>query len=237
MGLKRPIVLTVMAAGLALALPATPVTALLPPASAEIGVPRDGTIEFAVFRKGEQIGTHKLTFEPRGEQLQVHVDANLKVQMLFVTVYRYQHQSTELWSGDRMVEFQSATRQNGKEWQVDAHVADGDGLVVHANDEHRVLPASLLPTSYWRPEMMETSRWFNTQFGSTIDVKVEPRGTEQIQAAGDMLNAHRYKVTGVVAETGKPVDLDLWYASNGELVKMEFIAVADGSRVEFRRIS
>jgi hypothetical protein len=85
--------------------------------------------------------------------------------------------------------------------------------------------------------MMETSRWFNTQFGSSIDVNVAPKGTEQVESVGKPVSAHRYKVTGVVAETGKPVDLDLWYADNGELVKMQFIAAADGSLIEFQRIS
>ena len=237
MRLNRPIALTVLAAAMTVAMPSTSVTAILSPATAEIGVPKDGTIEFAVFRKGEQIGTHKLTFEEKGDRLQVHVDVNLKVQVLFMTVYRYKHESTEVWAGNRMVAFESSTQQNGKAWEVAAHLAGDDKLVVNANDQQRTLPDSLPPTSYWRPEMMETSRWFNTQFGSSIDVNVAPKGTEQVESVGKPVSAHRYKVTGVVAETGKPVDLDLWYADNGELVKMQFIAAADGSLIEFQRIS
>lgn len=237
MRLNRPIALTVLAAAMTVAMPSTPVTAILSPATAEIGVPKDGTMEFAVFRKGEQIGTHKLTFEEKGDRLQVHVDVNLKVQVMFMTVYRYQHEATETWAGDRMIAFESSTRQNGKKWDVAAHVAADDKLVVQANDQRRTLPDTLPPTSYWRPEMMETSRWFNTQFGSSIDVNVAPKGTEQVESVGKPVSAHRYKVTGVVAETGKPVDLDLWYADNGELVKMQFIAAADGSLIEFQRIS
>jgi hypothetical protein len=237
MRLKSPIALTVLATLMTVAVPSTPGMAILSPATAEIGVPKDGTIEFAVYRKGEQIGSHKLTFQEKGDRLQVHVDVNLKVQVLFMTVYRYKHESTELWSGDRMVAFESSTRQNGKAWEVAAHLTGDDKLVVSANDQQRTLPDSLPPTSYWRPEMMQTSRWFNTQFGSPIDVQIEPRGSEQVQSVGKPVSAHRYKVTGVVAETGKPVDLDLWYADNGELVRMQFIAVADGSLIEFERIS
>ena len=235
MRLTAPIAMAMIAAAMVASSPST--TASLSPATAEAGVPRDGTIEFQVLRKGEQIGTHKLRFEEKGDRLQVEVNADLKVQVLFVTVYRYRHEATELWASDRMVAFESATQQNGKKWSVDAHVAGDDKLLVKANDQQRFLPDTLPPTSYWRPEMMQTSRWFNTQFGSPIDVNIEPRGVEQVESVGAMVTAHRYKVTGVVAETGKPVDLDLWYAENGELVKMQFIAVADGSLIEFKRVS
>lgn len=235
MRLKAPIATTLIAAAMAVAAPST--TANLNPPATEAGVPQDGSIEFAVFRKGERIGTHKIDFRARDDRLQVEVSAALKVQMLFVTVYRYNHQSTELWAGDRMVTFESATRQNGKEWVVDAHVAGDDKLVVKANDQRRVLPDSLPPTSYWRPEMMATSRWFNTQYGSPIDVNIAPMGVERVESVGASVTAHRYKITGVIAETGKPVDLDLWYGDSGELVKMQFVAVADGSLIEFNRIS
>lgn len=233
MHLTAPVATAVIAAAMAAAAPSS--TASLGPS--EVGVPQDGSIEFQVFRKGEQIGTHALHFQDKGDRLQVEVEADLKVEMLFVTVYRYKHKATELWSGDRMVAFESATKQNCKAWTVGAHVAGDDRLLVKTNDQQRFVPDTLPPTSYWRPEMMQTSRWFNTQFGSPIDVHIEPRGTEQIESVGETVTAHRYNCTGVIAETGKPVNLDLWYGENGELVKMQFIAAADGSLIEFKRTS
>ncbi len=234
MRLRAPFATSLIAAAMTVAAPST--ASLNSPAT-EAGVPQDGSIEFAVFRKGAQIGTHKIGFRAKDDRLQVEVSSALKVEMVFVTVYRYKHQATELWSGDRMVAFESATKQNGKEWVVDAHVAGDDKLVVKANDQQRVLPDTLPPTSYWRPEMMATSRWFNTQYGSPIDVNIVPVGVEQVEAVGATVAAHRYKVTGVIAETGKPVNLDLWYGETGELVKMQFVAAADGSLIEFNRIS
>ncbi|MEN3975501.1 DUF6134 family protein [Emcibacter sp. SYSU 3D8] len=235
MRLRTSIATTLIAATMAVAAPST--TANLGPATAGAGVPQHGKIEFAVFRKGTQIGTHKIGFQAKGGRLQVEVDADLKVQMLFVTVYRYRHEATEHWAGDRMVAFESATKQNGKQWVVDAHVAGEDKLLVKTNDQQRMLPDTLPPTSYWKPDMMATSRWFNTQYGSPIDVNIAPMGIEQVESVGATVTAHRYKVTGVVAETGKPIDLDLWYGENGELVKMQFIAVADGSLIDFSRTS
>lgn len=228
---KRPIALTVLLGVMAIATPAVPEVL-----AAEAGVPSDGTIEFAVFRKGDRIGTHKLTFIEKGDRLEVRVDVSLKVDLLFVTVYRYQHEALEIWDGGRLVSFESSTQQNGKKWEVAAHSGD-DSLVVRTNDQQRVLPDTLPPTSYWKRGMLDQPRWFNTQYGSPIDVDVAPLGPEKVEAVGQPVEAHRYKVTGIIAETGKPVDMDLWYDDSGELVKMQFVAVADGSLIEFERIS
>jgi hypothetical protein len=209
------------------AMPATPPDA---------GIPPDGQMEFAVYRKGDQIGTHRLTFIEKGEKLEVHVDVELKVKVLFLTVYRYEHESTEVWNGDRLISFNSQTHQNGKDWQVSAH-ENADQLVVKTGEAQRELPEALYPTSYWNPEMMNQSVWFNTQYGSLIDVNVEPAGNDRVEALGRTVEASRYKVTGVIPETGKPVDMDLWYGQNGELMKLQFIAVKDGSIIEYQRVS
>ena len=93
MRLKAPIATILIAAAMAVAAPST---ASLNPPAAGAGVPRDGSIEFAVFRKGEQIGTHKIGFQEKDNRLQVEVSAELKVQMLFVTVYRHVYRKSHL---------------------------------------------------------------------------------------------------------------------------------------------
>ncbi|MBI1179410.1 MAG: hypothetical protein GC201_02560 [Alphaproteobacteria bacterium] len=232
MRLTRPVVLALLACVVTVG-PAVTKTAPL----SEPGVPGDGTMEFAVYRKGDRIGTHRLTFQREGQRLKVHVDVSLKVKVLFMTVYRYRHESTEVWSGDHLVSFESETKQNGKQWEVAAHAAADDRLVVRTNDHRHVLPDTLFPTSYWNPQMMQQSVWFNTQYGSALDVDVAPEGADRVEAMGHMVEAQRYKVTGVIPETGKPVNLDLWYGDNGELVKLQFVAVADGSVIDYERLS
>ncbi|MEN3951461.1 DUF6134 family protein [Iodidimonas sp. SYSU 1G8] len=206
------------------------------PSPAIDGVPKGGVLEFAVSRKNEPIGTATLTFADKGEDLQVQVDVNLKVKLLFLTVYSYRHQATETWSDDRLVAFDSTTQENGKSWQVDAHAEDDGTLSVNANGKQGSVPDTLPPTSYWNPTMIGQSRWFNSQFGTAGDVAVRTLGRETVESAGRMLAAQRFKITGTVTETGKPIDLDLWYADNGELVKMHSIADSDGSLIEFDRI-
>ena len=213
-------------------LPLAPTTSL----SDDIkGIPDSGTIEFAVYRKGDKIGRHTLTFTEKADKLTVDVDVALKVRLLFVTVYRYEHTSTEVWDQGKLTSLESETRQNGKEWFVKAE-CDTTQMQVMANDGASVVDGSLFPTTYWNVASLETPRWFNTQFGSPLDVNVSPLGPDVVQAAGQPVEALRYNVTGFIAETQKPVNMDLWYGANGQLVKLQF-AAADGSLIEYKRTS
>ena len=152
-----------------------------------------------------------------------------------MTVYRYEHTSTEVWDQGKLTSLESETRQNGKEWFVKAE-CDTTQMQVMANDGASVVDGSLFPTTYWNVASLETPRWFNTQFGSPLDVNVSPLGPDVVQAAGQPVEALRYNVTGFIAETQKPVNMDLWYGANGQLVKLQF-AAADGSLIEYKRTS
>ena len=198
----------------------------------ETVIPENGVIEFNVYRKGDRIGTHTLTFTKENDQLTVNVDVNFKVRFLFVTVYRYEHEAQEIWRGGQLESFTSETVQNGKEWFVNARW-NAEQMVVEAKEGTRVLDEFLFPTSYWNVASLNTPRWFNTQFGSPIDVTVLPMGAEMVDAAGQQVEATRYNISAMIEETQKPVDV--WYDSNGELMKLQF-AAEDGSLIEYKRV-
>jgi len=67
--------------------------------------PRDGErIVFEVYREGSEFGTHELEFS-RGEDGDLLVDIRIRLRAGFgpITVFRYEHESTERWRGDRLV--------------------------------------------------------------------------------------------------------------------------------------
>ncbi|MFN3230844.1 MAG: DUF6134 family protein [Alphaproteobacteria bacterium] len=206
--------------------------ASLPPNPA---VPESGKIEFDVYRKDQKIGSHKLTFTQQDDQLQVDINVKFKVKFLFVTVYKYQHRATEIWSGDQLVSLSSETEQNGKEWSLEA-VGNEATTFVEVNEERRVVPDRLLPTSYWNVQIVGQSQLLNTQFGTAIDVDITDRGQETVSAMGQDVDAQRYNISAFVEETSQPVNADVWYDMRGELVKLQFVA-KDGSVVEYRRVS
>ena len=213
-------------------LPQSAAATVVPTAPA---IPDDGVIQFDVYRKGDRIGTHRLTFTQQDELLEVDVDIQFKVKFLFVTVYNYKHQSKEVWSNGRLLTMESATKQNGKKWSLEA-VCEEDQTIIEVNREMRTAPPGLLPTSYWNIGIVNQSTLLNTQYGTAIDIDVTPEGVDTVTAMGEEVEALRYNINALIEETGQPVDVDVWYGMDGELMKLRFVA-EDGSYVEYNRIS
>ena len=104
---------------------ASPLQAHAQPQSIGYTVPESGAIKFDVYRKGDRIGSHNYEFDRDGDRLVVDVDVKLTVDFLFVTLFRYEHSSTEVWRNGRLTRLSTSTEQNGKAWSVDAALDDG----------------------------------------------------------------------------------------------------------------
>ena len=69
-------------------------------ASAAQDLPYGNSQSFAVFRNGEQIGRHTLTFQHSGATISVATSIDFAVKLLGFTAYRYSHRAQEMWNGD-----------------------------------------------------------------------------------------------------------------------------------------
>ena len=183
-----------------------------------------GDLRFEVFRNGSEIGYHVLSFNQDGERLTVDIDIELRVRFAFVTAYRYEHRNREQWEANQLLGFKSRTNDNGTRHRVEAERADGQ-LVVRGSEGKLDLPLSMLPTTYWHRNFMERTSWIDTQNGKVVESRVNARGSERIEAAGEMVEAERFEVRG-------DLDVDLWYHDD-RWVKLGF-AASDGSRIDYR---
>lgn len=187
-------------------------------------VPRE-SYDFQVLRDGTPIGHHRVTVRREGARSEVAVDIELRVKAAgFLTLYRYIHQSREIWEGDRLVSLQSTTDNDGRQEYLNAQVV-ADGLQVDGSRYRGVLPADTMPTSYWRPDFVRRATIMDSQNGRPLDLTIRPQQSELASAARDDVPAQRYDLSG-------DVELSLWYGRDGRWVKTAFKA-RDGSRIEY----
>lgn len=198
--------LTLIPAGLALGLAfglAPAVDAAAPPAA--------GTLAFDVTRKGTDIGDHVFTFSGGAADFDVKVatDIAVRVPLIRTKVYSYEQQSSERWRGGHLVHLVSTTDNDGKAEAVDANVNQ------------------LLPGSLWSADTVRASKLFNTIDGTTMRVQVADLGMDRIEAGGDSIDAHHFRIAG-------DLERDVWYDANGYLARLTLIA-DDGSTVTYVR--
>jgi hypothetical protein len=186
--------------------------------------PRE-SYDFQVLRDGSPIGHHRVTVRHEGTRSEVEVDIELRVKAAgFLTLYRYLHQSREIWEGDRLVSLQSTTDNDGRQEYLNV-LAGADGLQVDGSRYRGVLPADTMPTSYWRPDFVRRATIMDSQNGRPLDLTIRPQQSELASAARDDVPAQRYDLAG-------DVELSLWYGRDGRWLKTAFRA-RDGSQIEY----
>jgi len=182
-------------------------------------------LAFDVYREGSRIGRHALRIEEEGGGTVVEVDIDLSVSVLFVPLYRYAHRNRELWRDGRLVALQTSTDDNGTVHRVEGR-AGHDGFKVTTASGSRLLPAPLIPTSYWNKDFVRQSQVLNTQTGQIMAIRAIALGEETILAGGRSILARRYRIEG-------ELELELWYDLSGGLAKLRFRTLSDGSLIDY----
>lgn len=169
---------------------------------------------FRVFLDDAEIGYHRFSLLGDGPERQLESEARYNVKFLYVTVYRYAHDSRERWQGNCLKQVEANTQDNGKMLAVRG-AQDGERFVVAGTRGQANLPACVMTFAYWNPDLLGQSRLLNVQTGEYMDVQVRVLGEETVTVRGTEQRALRYAL-----ET-RDFRIDLWYSPNKEWLALE----------------
>jgi hypothetical protein len=205
--------------------------------------PYPSRISYAIYRDGQPVGRHTVTFEHKGPLQVVTMACDIEVKTLGVIAYRFSHRSREEWNGDELQSLHATTDDNGQKFTVSAERRDGKLAVERTapataptaaladqgyrgpDTSREMLSGSLLPTSGWNFKQVQQSSLLNTQTGKLSHVQVTPAGRESVQMPGGSVSATRYRYTG-------DLKMDQWFDDKGRWIKGAFKAF-DGSTIEY----
>lgn len=174
----------------------------------------DQTWDFRVFLDDKEIGTHRFDLIEQGGERRLTSTATMKVKLLFVTAYTYDHQDVEHWQGDCLSKLSSTTDDNGKKHRVDVQRRDGATVVQTLQGTQR-LGECVLTFAYWNPAMLQQTRLLNSQDGEHVAVKIKDAGAESIVVRGVETPARRYELRS------EKLSIDLWYSPQEEWLALE----------------
>ncbi len=175
------------------------------PAAASVD---DKTWQFDVLLDGKPIGYHTFELDEQGERTVLESKASFDVKFLFVTAFRYRHESTEVWTDNCLASIDATTDSNGKQQAVRGRT-DADRFRLERPADS-ALPECVRTFAYWNPAVLESERLLNSQTGVYEAVTVTFEGQETIDVAGTPVEAERYRL----ATRGG--DIKLWYAAEGQ---------------------
>ena len=125
--------------GLMLGLAMLPATALAAP----------GALNFRIMRSGSAVGTHTVRFRDDGAALVAETEVRIIVRLAGFVVYRYAHDATERWQGERLMSLTSRLDRNGTSSFAEAR-AEGSALLLRGTAGEARLPAEAAPLTWWR---------------------------------------------------------------------------------------
>ncbi len=181
-------------------------------------------IYFEVLRNGSPFGEHVLRFDET-EDGRVLVDVGIELSVRFgpLTVFRYEHEATEVWSDGQLLSLDAETFKDGERNRI--RVERESETVLRAMSG---LIPDLVPSSHWLGYEQGTTQILNTETGEPMDVSITDLGFEMLEAEGGSIRARRLRMEGSLT-------VDLWYDEAGRWVGCAFDA--RGQSIVYRRMS
>jgi len=170
--------------------------------------------KFAVYLDDNEIGYHHFYLVESGKTRELRSVASFEYKLLFVPLFRYEHENTETWESGCLQGINSRTDSNGKAYQVDGQ-RTAAAFRVLANGEETLLPACVMSFAYWDPSFLEQPFLLNSQDGEFLEVEVSEPVFDALVVDGTQRAAWRYRL-----EAGT-LKLDLWYSPEHEWLALK----------------
>jgi len=184
---------------------------------------------FGVSLDDDPIGTHDFTLTPASQGLRsLRSEADFRVRVLGVPVYRYRHLAQEQWRGDCLQSLDADTEDGGERSRVQLRAADErGGLQLQAPQGEARLSGCIMSFAYWNPALRTQSALLNAQTGLMEQVRWERMESAPISVNGKPVAAVRWRLSG----TGQP--LDVWWTDDGRWLGLD-ATVRGGRRLSYR---
>jgi len=181
--------------------------------------------DFRVYLDDREIGYHRVRMTPQEDGTRVSTEASFDVKFLFISAFRYEHRSDEMWRDACLSGIDARTDKNGDELFVRGE-GSGDGISVQTPDGERQLTGCVRSFAYWDPELLQTTRLLNAQTGAYQAVQIEALGQVPLDVDGREIDARKYRL--LVDNSA----VDLWYTPDMEWLALES-TTRDGYRIRY----
>ena len=184
--------------------------------------------KFDIQRNGKKIGSHHLRFSQQGDTLMVNAKTRIKVKLLFLTLYEFTYDCTEVWDNQVLKKLDAVVNDNGKKYTITGTAKDGTFIVKNNRNENaqvEVISGLIFPTNHWHKKVIQQNRVLNTLTGYVNEVDITKQPPEKISIQDHSITAHRYEYSGQLQTTA-------WYDEQGRWVKLAFDG-EDGAEIEY----
>jgi hypothetical protein len=183
------------------------------------------TWDFDVSMNGKPIGEHQFILSNlENGDFHLKSEATFNVKFLSINVFKYHHQSDEIWSSNCLKQFEAKTQENSKKTLVSG-IKDQNVFKVIAQKPLEISQSCVMTFAYWNPKILQQQKLLNPQTGEYLASNIAFLGKENIVVKGQSKSAEHYKI-----DTQK-FKIDIWYSLEGEWLALQSLT-SDG-RIDY----
>jgi hypothetical protein len=157
-------------------------------------------LRFDIVWSKDRIGSHVVTFEQSGGELFVRTHIDVEVRLMWMTLFKYAHQSIETWNDRRLVSFESQTDDNGRKESVTGKARE-DGFESTGRKGTVLAPPDIMVGTFWNPEILNRTVILDPQKGILRDQIVHGHDRTTLTVSGESRLVDGYRVSSLMDGT------------------------------------
>tara|TARA_B100000579_G_scaffold363166_1_gene321613 strand:+ start:81 stop:764 length:684 start_codon:yes stop_codon:yes gene_type:complete len=184
-------------------------------------------LEYDLYRNNNLIGSHKYTFDRKGDDLSVRSTVNFKITKLGIDLYKYFAESTENYKKNVFTSFNSTTIQNKKNKYVKIALnSEKNKLEIDGSSFKGNADLNYMVGTWWNHEIVKSKAQISAISGRIIEQKVNFLGKKKIEINGKTYEALHFKFlsSDETLPDNKKLNTDIWYDAKTLIwLKAQFI--------------
>ena len=178
-------------------------------------------IEMEILRDGEVIGYNYYFFKKDSENITVTNQLKFAVKILGATIFEVESFGEEKYINDKLISFNSKTRQNKKKKYVKLILNEEKNIYdIKGSSYTGSASTDNIIGNWWSHKILQSESQISPISGSIKEQLVTFIGKETIELYGKSFNVEHFKLTSkdMTLPKDKRLNFDIWYDKKNALI-------------------
>ena len=188
-------------------------------------------IEMEIFRNNELIGYNYYFFKTKNNEVQVTNQIKITVKLLGATIFDIEGYGEEKYNNDKLISFNSKTKQNKKEKFVSLVLnAEGNKFIIKGSSYSGEASTKNVVGNWWNHKLLQAESQISPVSGSIKKQVVTFIAKEKIELYGKSYETEHFKLKSKNSDLpdDKKLNFDIWFDKNtGLIVKVKYTRMGD----------
>jgi len=183
-------------------------------------------IEMEIFRNNELIGYNYYFFTTKNGEVQVTNQTKITVKLLGATIFDIEGYGEEKYKNDKLVSFNSKTKQNKKEKFVNLKInTENNKFIIKGSSYSGEASKDNIIGNWWNHKLLQAESQISPVSGSIKEQVITFITKEKIELYGKSYETEHFKLKSKNQSLpdDKKLNFDIWFDKNtGLIIKVKY---------------